>query len=128
MPTPSGPLRVVIVDDERIIADTLGEILAEHGLEVTICYEPALAITAGKTLHPHALISDVAMPGMSGFELARHYARHHPECRVLLLSGHASSAQHAREAENGGFVQQYLQKPVHPSVILAFIDSCTTPV
>lgn len=120
--TPSGPPRVVVVDDEKLIADTLGEILRLHGMEVKVCYDPMFAITAGRTLNPHVLISDIVMPRMSGLQLARYYAEHHPECRVLLISGNVTKL--LAEAESDGPLPQVLEKPVHPAQILAFIDSC----
>lgn len=121
------PLRIIVVDDERSVADSLAEILQDRGYEVFVCYDPTLAITAGDKLRPHVLISDIVMPHMNGFELARHFAQHHPQCKVLLLSGNASSASLAHDAEAAGPVPHCLDKPVHPSRILSFLESCVTP-
>ena len=92
-------------------------------MEVTVCYDPMLAISTGRMLHPQVLISDIVMPKMNGFQLARHYAEHHPECRVLLISGNVTTTLLA-ETEGLGPLPQVLQKPVHPTKILDFIDSC----
>ena len=124
MATLSESLRVVVVDDEKLVADTLGEILAQHGMEVTVCYDPMLAISTGRMLHPQVLISDIVMPEMNGFQLPRHYAEHHPECRVLLISGNVTTTLLAEETEGLCCSLEVLQKPVHPTKILDFIDSC----
>jgi len=128
MRSPSAPMRVLVVDDETAVANSLGEILALHGFEVFVCYDPALAIIAGQKLKPQVLISDVVMPNMSGFQLAGHYTRHHPQCHVLLVSGNATAPSLGRQAEASGPLPLYLEKPVHPSMILGFVNSCAAPV
>ena len=64
---PSKP-RVLVVDDERVIADTLSAILSKHGFAVMTAYSGATALDLARVTPPDLLISDVAMPEMNGIE------------------------------------------------------------
>lgn len=84
-------VRVLIVDDERGIADTLREILNGSGYEARAAYsaQEALAILPG--FHPNLVISDVVMPGKTGVELAFELHTSSPHLPVVLLSGNAAT-------------------------------------
>ena len=68
---------------------------------------------------PHLLITDVAMPGMTGIELAIHFRKTQPECKVLLFSGQASTADLLEKARAQGYDFDLLAKPIHPADLLA---------
>jgi FixJ family two-component response regulator len=81
---------IFIVDDERIIADTLATILNRNGFEAKALYSGERLIEA-ELVKPDALISDVVMPGMSGIDAAIHIRKAIPEYRIILFSGQAST-------------------------------------
>ncbi len=110
--------RVLIVDDERVIADTLAAILNESEFSAKACYcaEDALKLVEGDC--PDLLITDVSMPGMNGIELAIRTRLKHPGCKILLFSGHAATAGLFAEARQRGYDFQLLSKPVHPRDLL----------
>ncbi len=62
--------RVLVADDERVIADTLALILNKSGFEATAVYSGEEAIETAKTLQPDVLISDVIMFGLNGIDAA----------------------------------------------------------
>src|SRR5687767_4447692 len=62
---------VVVVDDERLIADTLAEILNDSGYRAIAVYDGLTALEQVQKLCPDALITDVVMPGMDGIEVAK---------------------------------------------------------
>jgi len=108
---------ILVVDDDRIVADTLSLILKRAGYSIMTAYEPMRALEIVKASRPALLLSDVAMPEMDGVALAIAVIAMHPECDVLLISGHATSRDlvAAREA---GHNFKLLEKPVHPTEIL----------
>jgi DNA-binding response OmpR family regulator len=62
--------KVLVADDERMIANTLAIILNQSGFEATAAYTGEEVVQAAKTLRPDALVSDVVMPGLNGIDAA----------------------------------------------------------
>jgi CheY-like chemotaxis protein len=113
--------RVFVVDDEPVIAATLAAILRLHGYSATFFTSPLEALAAAQLNPPDLLISDVAMPGISGIDLAILMKLQYPNCRILLFSGQAETADLLGVAREEGHDFMLLQKPVHPSAMLAKI-------
>jgi PleD family two-component response regulator len=63
--------KILVVDDQRLIADTLSEILETAGFEVAVAYDGWQAIERAARFRPDQLLSDVVMPRMNGAELAK---------------------------------------------------------
>ncbi len=110
--------RVLVVDDEQLIANTLVLILNRSGFEAVAAYSGEKAIEAAQELQPEILITDVVMFGMTGIEAAIQISNLVPGCRVILLSGQAATADLLREAAAQGFEFEIVAKPVHPQVLL----------
>ncbi len=110
--------RVLVADDERIIADTLGMILSQNGFEAATVYGGQKAVETARIFHPDVFLADVVMPGMSGIEAAIQISSMIPSCRVVLLSGQAATADLLRDARVRGHEFEILLKPVHPSQLL----------
>ena len=114
---------VFVVDDEEIIARTLALILSGNGFYTKSFTDPAMVLEEAKKMEPNLLISDVAMPGMSGIELAIEMKRAYPKCKTLLFSGQASTADLLEKARKEGHDFVLLEKPVHPADLLREIRS-----
>jgi DNA-binding NtrC family response regulator len=115
--------RVFVVDDEHVISSTLAAILELHGYSATSFTSPLEALAAARSRPPDLLISDVTMPGLSGIDLAIQMKAQYPECKILLFSGQAITQDLLKEARDQGHSFQFLQKPVHPSVMLSRIGA-----
>jgi DNA-binding response OmpR family regulator len=115
---------VLVVDDEHVIADTLTAILSRSGFTVMPAYDGASALQIARAISPDLLITDVFMPGMSGIDLAISMRSAHPDCKVLLFSGQASTLDLLANARNEGHDFALLLKPVHPTELLARISAC----
>jgi CheY-like chemotaxis protein len=115
--------RVFVVDDEQVIASTLAAILIMHGYSATFFTSALAALAAARSEAPDLLISDVAMPGLSGIDLAIQMKAQYPECKILLFSGQAATLDLLEDARNQGHSFQLLEKPVHPSVMLSSIGA-----
>lgn len=120
----AAPRRVMIVDDETSIADTMALILASSGHHTKVAYSAEEALGVLAEFRPEVVISDVVMDKLTGVDLAMYLAQHHPECRVLLISGNAASAELVNTNMPVGLEVLLLPKPVPPELILDFVDMC----
>ena len=115
-------MKVFVVDDERVIALTLATILNQSGFIARAFFGPMEALSAARTDAPDLLISDVVMPGLSGIELAIEIRSFCPDCRVLLFSGQAATADLLTTARDEGHDFTLLAKPIHPTDLLSAIQ------
>jgi DNA-binding NtrC family response regulator len=116
--------KVYVVDDEKVIAETLAMILNGAGFIALPFVNPREALDAAAFASPpDLLISDVVMPEMSGVDLAIQFRKTYPECRILLFSGRATTASLLEAARSQGFDFDILKKPLHPDDLLAKIRS-----
>ena len=120
MPEKNQPV-VLIVDDERVIADTLSIILSKSGFSTMTAYDGESALELARAVHPDLLISDVVMPEMTGVELAIAVTETVPGCKVLLFSGQATTVDLLEKARHRG---HDFTKPVHPTDMLRRISEC----
>ncbi len=111
--------RVLVIDDEQVIADTLAKILDLNGYDASAVYTGTAAVESAQALAPDLVISDVIMPDMNGIEVAIKIRSFLPECKILLFSGQAATADLLENARARGHEFEILAKPVHPSDLLA---------
>jgi CheY-like chemotaxis protein len=114
---------VLVVDDEPLIVDSLAAILGTAGYSVLKAYNGASALDVAIASPPHLLLTDVAMPGMNGIDLAIAIAGALPETKVLLFSAHASALD-LTEARSAGFDFSLIAKPMHPRDMLKRVSAC----
>jgi CheY-like chemotaxis protein len=84
-------------------------------------YDGNDALESALLTPPELLITDVVLPGMSGIELAITMRRIFPDCKILLFSGQASTADLLTSARREGHHFTLLSKPVHPRDLLACV-------
>jgi CheY-like chemotaxis protein len=123
LPRKTKPV-VLVVDDEKVIADTLSIILSKSGFSALTAYDGFSALTLAKNRTPDLLISDVMMPGMTGIELAITIKQTIPACKILLFSGQAATVDLLEKARHDGHDFTTLTKPVHPTDMLRRISEC----
>lgn len=111
--------RVLVVDDEQVIADTLAKILDLNGYDASAVYTGTAAVESARSMKPDLVISDVIMPDMNGIEAAISIRGFLPACKILLFSGQAATADLLENARAQGHEFEILAKPVHPSDLLA---------
>lgn len=110
---------VLVVDDEPIIAETLAAILRHSGLAAITALNGADVLEISKVIPPEMLITDLAMPGLSGFDLALQVTEAIPDCEVILFSGQTSTGELLQAIQDAGRNFMTLVKPVHPKDLLA---------
>jgi len=111
--------KVLVADDEQVIANTLAIILNQAGFEARAVFSGEKAVEALDTFQPDMLISDVIMTGMTGIEAAIITRARMPNCKILLFSGQAATADLLEKAHAQGHEFEILAKPVHPTDLLA---------
>ena len=112
-------MRVLVVDDEHLITDTICAILNANGFDAVGAYSGVEALQAVTELRPEIVLSDVLMPRMSGVELCIELRSQFPDMKIILLSGQASTAGIIQRAEADGYHFTLLPKPIHPEDLIA---------
>ena len=115
--------RVLVVDDETAIADTLAKILSLSGYPAIAAYDGNGALDTALLRPPEMLITDVMLPGMNGVELAITIQRVFPECKILLFSGQAATTEMLTSANRAGHRFELLNKPIHPNDLLSHVSA-----
>jgi CheY-like chemotaxis protein len=110
--------RIFVVDDEPIIASTLAVIFNMNGYSARCFTDPTEALAAAQSDTPDLLISDVAMPGLSGVDLAIQMRAQYPKCKMMLFSGQAATLDLLEKARAQGHDFYLRLKPVHPTELL----------
>ena len=115
--------KVLVADDEKVIADTLAIILNQNGFDASAVYTGTAAVERARSIRPDLIISDVIMPDMNGIDAAIKIRGFHPTCKILLFSGQAATADLLETARQQGHEFEILAKPVHPQDLLAKLRS-----
>lgn len=111
--------KVLVVDDERVIADTLAMILNQSGFEARPVYSGEKAVELAAEFQPDMLISDVIMADLNGIDAAIRIRALRPTIKILLFSGQAATADLLEKARSQGYEFEILAKPVHPQDLLS---------
>ncbi len=117
MPNNPKP-KVLVADDERVIADTLAMILNQSGFHAQAVYSGEKALELAESFRPDMLISDVIMADLNGIDAAIRIRTLLPEIKILLFSGQAATADLLEKARADGYEFEILAKPVHPQDLL----------
>ncbi len=123
MSEPTAKLKVLIADDERVIADTLAMILNQGGFEARAVYSCVKALEIAPSFKPDMLISDVIMAELNGVDAAIKMKALLPDIRVFLLSGQTAAAEMVEKAQATGYGFEVLIKPLHPTDLMTRLRS-----
>jgi CheY-like chemotaxis protein len=113
-----GRETLLLVEDEPGLRELAQTVLASAGYRVLVASHPQEAVgICEKEAGPiHLMLTDVVMPGMSGRDLADHFAFSKPEMKVLYMSGYTDDAVVDHGVLKEGM--NFLQKPFSPDVLL----------
>jgi DNA-binding response OmpR family regulator len=127
---PKGPraLRIVIADDERDTVLTLMLLLRDEGHEVRGVYTGRQVLDAVRSFDPDVVVLDIAMPDLSGWEVARTIRTHADGKRRLLIgiSGEYMNSVDKLLSTVVG-IDHYLLKPCSPNTLLALLEPLRSP-
>lgn len=124
--SPTSPLRVLCVDDNHDAAESLALILRLIGLEAEAAFDGASALAVADQFEPHACVSDINMPGMDGYELARRLRVWSVGRPLLLIAVTARTTDEDRRRSLEAGFDLHMNKPADPielvNVVKAFGD------
>jgi CheY-like chemotaxis protein len=118
---PLAGKRVLVVDDNRDAADSLGLLLASKGADVKAVYDGRAGLAAMEVERPDAVVLDIGMPGMDGHEVARRIRedQRYAGTRIIALTGWGQTADRAASRTSG--FDHHLTKPVDLRVLQALL-------
>ena len=102
-------IKVLIVDDEVALANTLAQRLQMRDLKVGTAYDGEQALAKLNIDKPDVIILDLRMPGMHGMEVLREIKKVSPDIQVIVLTGHGTDKDEEEAKKLGGF--DFLKKP-----------------
>lgn len=111
-------LRVLVVDDEKNIAETIRIILNKEGIDAACVYGGIAAVEKATEWQPDILLVDYAMPDMNGLEAASRICERHAACRVLVLSALAEIHDLRQELLRCERSYEVLVKPIYPTELV----------
>lgn len=116
--------KVLIVEDESLIASLYQEFLNDYGFDSTICEDGVVALTAFEQAEQafDVVITDQTMPNMTGTELSTELLKISPDLPIILLTG--SSEVLLAEATSEIGIQHFIKKPVSLVTLKETIDTC----
>jgi DNA-binding response OmpR family regulator len=130
MSHPAGgrPLSVLVVDDLADAAESLALVLSFHGFAARTAPDGPAALKAAADEPPDVVVTDLRMPGMDGWELARRLRARADTAGafVVALTGCGSEDDRRRSAEAG--VDVHLLKPVAPCELVALLGRLRRPM
>jgi DNA-binding response OmpR family regulator len=117
--------RILVVDDEKQVADFLGEFLGDKGYEVYTANDGLSAIQAVKAKKPHLVLLDIMMPGMGGIDVLKEIKKIDPEIGVIMTTGLKDVELAKRTLDLGAY--DYITKPfnldyLETAVMVKLID------
>ncbi len=111
--------RILVIDDDRLVADTLNLIFLANGFDSEARYSAADGLERARTFAPELMLCDVTMPEESGLSLAEKMNAEMPSCMVLMLTAYSSNAAkvqlHAMRTKRP---LKLLAKPCPPAELL----------
>ncbi len=114
---------VLVVDDNRDAAESLAMLLRAEGHAVHIAYDGPTALEVVQATRPRAVLLDLGLPGIDGFQVAERIRAMPDGARTLLIaiSGYGQD-EHRRRSRQTGF-DQHLVKPVDPVAITELLEA-----
>ncbi len=116
-------MKILIIDDERAIRNSLREILSDEGYEVEVAEDGAEGLKAATAAHYDVIFCDIKMPVMDGTEVLAKLAEEEVDSAIVMISGHADIGTAVDCIKKGAF--DFIEKPLDLNRILITIKNAT---
>ena len=117
----SNKSKILIVDDEPRMCESLKILLSEQGYEIHTCNNDKEAIEYLIKDHFDLVLLDIVMSGVDGYQIMDHIHRQSPDTLVIIMTGHASKESAVEELRSGA--HDYLRKPFEHEELLKTIEN-----
>lgn len=118
MPVDSTTVRVLVVEDETVLASAIADYLRADGYEATVVPDGARAVEVARATAPHVVVLDLGLPSLDGLEVCRQL-REFTDAYVVMLTARAEEVDVLRGLRTGA--DDYMTKPFRPRELLARI-------
>jgi CheY-like chemotaxis protein len=115
--------RVLVIDDEECVANSLAMVLSANGYDVVAEYSGEAGLLRASSFHPDFVFSDVLMPTINGVDTAIRMQQLLPECTIMLLSAVPEVARQLLKSREMEEAFELLAKPLHPRLLLSSLPS-----
>lgn len=116
-------MRLLVVEDEKDLCDTIAKVLYDSGYEVDTCYDGEEALDYILTEEYDLIVLDLNLPGMDGMDILKELRQKNEETKVLILSARSQIADKVEGLDAGA--NDYMEKPFHLQELEARIRSLT---
>ncbi|MBO4469945.1 MAG: sigma-54-dependent Fis family transcriptional regulator [Bacteroidales bacterium] len=116
-------MKILVIDDERSIRNSLREILGDEGYEVDVAEDGAEGVKAATATHYDVIFCDIKMPVMDGTEVLSKLAEEEVDSAIVMISGHADIGTAVDCIKKGAF--DFIEKPLDLNRILITIKNAT---
>ena len=124
-PSPAG-LRVLVVDDNRDVADSTASVMRLNGCDVHVAYDGKAALESVQRLRPDAVLLDIGLPTIDGYLVAEHIRAQPENVRTMIVAVSGYGQQQDRERSRSVGFDYHVVKPIDPSVLAGLVGSLRT--
>ena len=114
------PKKILIIDDEHMVCETLQDILQEDGYEVRTALSALSGLAEIEKETPDLIISDLRLPDISGLELLKRVKRDRPNLEIIIMTGLGETETYLEAKDEGAY--DYLTKPINIPILRLMIS------
>jgi len=115
-------MRVLVVDDNKDLTELIQGVLEGEGVEVMPAYDGIQGYANYLLFQPDLVITDIQMPGGTGFEMMRHIRAHNPLIKTVYMSGNIDAYRLTLEREKKNYPVTFLMKPFPLKALMGLVS------
>jgi len=113
--------KVLVIDDEKVVLDSVKKILADEGYEVEVTLSGRDGLKDALESHYDIVLTDIRMPDIGGMRILRDIKRSKPSLPVIMITGYASVKSSVQAMKLGA--SDYVEKPFTPDQLIKAVDT-----
>ncbi len=118
----SNGLRVLVVDDNQDVAQTMGQLLQWSGFEVQLAYDGDAAIKLTSSFRPDAVLLDIGLPVIDGYEIARRLRARPAGDQLIIIAASGYGQKEDQQRSLAAGCDRHLTKPIDPTQLTDLLN------